>query len=211
MTRAFAIGTSSRCKLSLPPLSELLLQKLLDNPTSCDTRNASPHNSDYSILVLIGETVGFFDDTIMTCLRNDCGKKGRCTGLSREHILCLLERQREWECFEFKFHNGTVKLYLDVGTAAVPFDIFPSGHNECELLLVCLWLRNRLWHLALTHGHISSCDLETKLSFYYPIRIAGCSLVLLESFRTGSLETSRDDLLSFLQSSSQFLIVKIDL
>ena len=49
----------------------------------------------------------------------------------------------------------------------------------------------------------SSCDLETKLSFYYPIRIAGCSLVLLKSFRTGSLETSRDDLVSFLQSSSQ--------
>jgi hypothetical protein len=204
LRRVFAIGTAGRYKLSLPPLSPLLLQKLSGFSTGYDTQS-----SDYSILVLIGETIGLFDDTIVTCLRNDCGNKGQCTVLSREHILSLLERQRDWEGLELKYHNGTVKLYLDVGTVPMPFDIFPGGNNECGILLGCLWIRNRLWRLALTHGHVSPSDLETKLSLYYPIRIAGCALALLKSFRIGSLESSPDALVGLLHALS--LITKTDL
>lgn len=206
LTRVFAIGTASRYKLSLPPLSALLLRKLSDFPTEYDTQNGILYSSDYSILVLIGETIGLFDDTIVTCLRNDCGNKGQCTGVSRKHILSLLERQRDWEGLELKLHNGTLKLYLDIGTVPMPFDIFPGGNNECGILLGCLWIRNRLWRLALTHGHVGPSDLETKLSLYYPIRIAGCALALLKSFRIGSLENSPDALVGLLRAPSQFAL-----
>jgi hypothetical protein len=200
------IGTNSRYKLSLPPLSPGFLQRFSNLATTFDTQDASPHKRDYSILVLIGETVGLLNGEILSCLRNDCGNGltwgVRCSRLSREHLLGLLERQGEWQHVNLKSHDKSVKLHIDAGTAIMTFNIFPDGNTECELLLACLWFRNRLWHLALTHGHINSSDSETKLSFQYAIRIAGNSLVVLKLFRIGSLENGRDDMVSYLDNPS---------
>lgn len=162
-------------------------------------RGDKTEERNVSAIQLLVETFRCLDDDIISCWSGGCGTnndKPACNRLSPERLLTLLQKiprphHRDWKLICEGRTAGSATPGSKLG---VPFDI--DGNEQGDVLLTCLWVSNRLWHLALLHGCLSSDNSYAELRPDFAIEIARETLLICKSFSMSSLEMHRTGLVS---------------
>jgi hypothetical protein len=183
----------------LPAPTYSLLDKLsqlhIESKAEVEQRlNQQIHNLALRILT---ETFGCLDDEVMSCWRGSCSNNHNQSGgahVSRERICELIhsipgKNQRTWQQLIDGRKDGSGLASIGFGTISLLTDMQGARNEHGDVLLTCLWLQNRLWHLALTHGYLTFDDPINVLRFDFAVHIADDALALCKFFSISSFES----------------------
>ena len=81
-----------------------------------------------------------------------------------------------------------------------------TKNEHGDVLLTCLWLQNRLWHLALTHGLLAFSNHCPILRLDFAVKLAEQTLEVCKSFRISSFEGHGQGLVSSLFTLSSHML-----
>lgn len=155
---------------------------LLDNFRTYTSNFGINDQKNAAALRILVQSFGQFDDGILLCWKNKCPraqKKGQCRNLSRSKLIGILRAFPT---------EASVDWRLLVGVNQSPKDYEETANERGDVLLSSIWLQNRLWHLALTHGLLSVQDNHDLLDFEFPVRLAERALQVGKIFRVLSFE-----------------------
>jgi hypothetical protein len=194
--RSYAAGKWRR--LSVPAVPPTLLQ----NFTELSIHRCSPGDikeaNNLAALRLLVEAFSCLDNDVISCWYDGCSlieDKPICNRLSATHILALLQRvprqpSKDWLLIVESHSSASLCTVSKSGNAER--DVNEQG----DVLLTSLWVLNRLWHLALTHGHLTFDNDHPELRFSFAKSIAREALAVCKLFPISNLELHGEGLVS---------------
>ncbi|KAG4418944.1 hypothetical protein IFR04_007891 [Cadophora malorum] len=183
--RAYTFGQWRR--ISVPNVPPRILQKFSQLSLQDDILEDETEGNNLSVLNLMAKTFDCLEGDLVYCWDGSCDiQHGRkCHKLSSERILGLLRRvpgpdHQDWLRLA-KFREKKLAQKKDSSA--------DSDENERgDVLLTCLWVLNRLWHLALIHGHVSPDSPSRELRPSFSVWLASEALAVVKSFTINGLE-----------------------
>jgi len=183
--RAYTFGQWRR--ISVPNVPPRILQKFSQLSLQDDIFEDETEGNNLSVLNLMAKTFDCLEGDLVYCWDGSCDiQHGRkCHKLSSERILGLLRRvpgpdHQDWLRLA-KFREKKLAQKKDSSA--------DSDENERgDVLLTCLWVLNRLWHLALIHGHVSPDSPSRELRPSFSVWLASEALAVVKSFTINGLE-----------------------
>lgn len=79
-------------------------------------------------------------------------------------------------------------MRADSESVGAPDDDGTATNERGDVILTSIWLQNRFWHLALTHGLLSANDSCRQLRFEFVSVLAREALEVCKNFKTSSFE-----------------------
>ena len=164
-----------------------ILQKFSQLSLQDDIFEDETEGNNLSVLNLMAKTFDCLEGDLVYCWDGSCDiQHGRkCHKLSSERILGLLRRvpgpdHQDWLRLA-KFREKKLAQKKDSSA--------DSDENERgDVLLTCLWVLNRLWHLALIHCHVSPDSPSRELRPSFSVWLASEALAVVKSFTINGLE-----------------------
>lgn len=182
--RAYTFGQWRR--ISVPNVPPRILQKFSQLSLQEDILKDETELNNLSVLNLMAKSFECLEADLVYCWDGSCDIQNgqKCHKLSSERILGLLRRVPGPD------HQDWLRLAESREKKAAQKDHSgDSDENERgDVLLTCLWVLNRLWHLALIHGHISQDNSARELRPSFSVWLASEVLAIIKSFTINGLE-----------------------